>query len=54
MSCGSPLQVEAQLLCALPERLRAAQTGFVLIPRRYDPASGEPDYNAVVWLERAG
>ena len=24
----------------------------VLIPRRYDPVSGEPDYNAYVEIER--
>ncbi len=27
--------------------------GNVLIPRRLDPASGEPDYNAVVRIEVA-
>ena len=26
----------------------------VLIPRRFDPVSGEPDYNALVTLEPAG
>ena len=26
--------------------------GNVLIPRRYDPVSGEPDYNAFVEVER--
>ncbi|HEY6562371.1 MAG TPA: FdhF/YdeP family oxidoreductase [Polyangiaceae bacterium] len=26
----------------------------VLLPRKYDPASGEPDYKAVVSIERAG
>ncbi len=25
----------------------------VLIPRRFDPVSGEPDYNALVWVEPA-
>ena len=26
----------------------------VLIPRRFDPVSGEPDYNALVTAERVG
>ena len=26
----------------------------VLISRRFDPVSGEPDYNAFVWIEPAG
>ena len=28
--------------------------GNVLIPRRYDPDSGEPDYNAFVEVKSAG
>ena len=49
-------QMQAEVLVG-PCRARHVQAFWpeanVLLSRRYDPASGEPDYNAVISIERA-